>query len=73
MGEHQPRPRAGTAARGASTGRKSPGTRRRSPPYSGIADDRMADRAQVHANLMRAAGGDRHVDQRDARHAAAPR
>ena len=25
-----------------------------------VADDRVADRAQVHADLMRAAGGDRH-------------
>ena len=32
-----------------------------------VADDRMSDRAQVHANLMRAAGVNRHLAQRQAR------
>ena len=31
-----------------------------------VADDRVANRAQVDANLMRSAGGDRDVQQRDA-------
>ena len=34
----------------------------------GVADDRMADLAQVHANLMRSPGRDGHVHERDAWH-----
>ena len=36
------------------------------PAVGRIADDRMADRAQVDADLVRAPGGDRDLQQRDA-------
>ena len=38
-----------------------------------IADDGVADGAQVHADLVRAAGGDGHANQRHARQLAGPR
>ena len=49
------------------TARISPGTRRCTPPYSESPTIGMADRAEVHADLVRAAGVDGDLAQRDAR------
>src|ERR1044071_5228988 len=43
------------------------------PAVHRVADDRVADRAQMHADLMRAAGMNRHLTKREPRHVVRPR
>src|SRR5258708_16052208 len=49
------------------------GAARPLPAVRRVADDRVADRAEVHANLVRASGMDRDLAQRDAPQVPGPR
>ena len=71
--ERRAAPSAGTAAPAACTARRSCGDAPVHAAVGRVADDRMADGAQVHADLMGAAGRDRHLQQRHALEVARPR